>query len=132
MNPYSAVIDPSAAQAINVECLVVEWGDEPTDKWRGVVRGALQAHPQVELRRQLQDGTDVVVRLSLGNQITYRGGTVLGGLMITMNGPFVLNWQEYYNMLAAVQEGVDRLVVEQGVVLENVGDVLVAGRINPA
>lgn len=99
---------------------VVVWDNEISQgEWHGSIVLFEDNSPQAELRRQLPDGTDVVVRLSLGNVISRKQGEVKAGVVISMNGPLILGWTDYYTLLSAVSEGVGYLVGEHEKILNS-------------
>lgn len=125
----SLVIDPRHAQG-EVPNPVVAWeGEEPkAGQWAGTL--ITDEHPQVELRRPLTYGGDVVVRLSASAHIEREDKpTQPFGVMLSANraGAIMFEWEEYYSLTFAVAEAGDKLVAEQERVLRDLGNKLKGG-----
>lgn len=125
-------VDPRGA-AKEVARPAVRWEDTPDAApeatWEGVLAGD-PAHPQAELRRELENGVDIVVYVGLG-EIKRRQGVSPAGVIISTNGSVVMSWRDWYTLHAAVEEATIRLEALQTGILRNVGEVL-AGREQPA
>lgn len=124
----SFVIDPrEAAESIAIPA--VSWDEVPTDgQWAGTV--IADEHPQVELRRLLAYGGHVLVRMSIGAHIEREGKPpVLAGIMISADRAGAISWSyaEWYSLQRAIDEGVDKLMAEQGRVVSSLGDKLAGG-----
>lgn len=134
------VIDPRAA-AKEVQFPVVLWqGAESAAPKGGAGHGAETwagqstqdaSTPQVELRHELEDQVTMVVRLNIGDQaIDAKGRPLDAGVVFSRNESGVsiaLSWREYYELLNAVDEGIEKLIALQKEFYARLGEKLSGG-----
>lgn len=106
------VVDPREV-AQEVRTPIVAWEGEQrtgTETWEGKLTKRATT-PQIELRRLLDNGGTAVVRLNIGNAATNsKGKQVRTGIILSSNKSVNLDWNEYYAMRSAIDEGVERLI----------------------
>lgn len=116
------VVDPRKV-ASDVKTPIVAWDGQPrsgTETWEGKVSKRTTA-PQVELRRLLDNGGTAVIRLNIGNSATNsKGKEVKTGIIMSSNKSVNLDWNEYYALRQAIDEGVEVLINEHEAVYNEV------------
>lgn len=121
-------VDPRQA-AEEIAIPAVAWDEVPQEgQWAGTV--IADEHPQVELRRHLDYGGHVVIRMSIGSQIAREGkATVDAVVMISADraGAISFTAEEWFSLQQGTDEGWDKLMAAQGDVLSDLGDKLKGG-----
>lgn len=116
------VVDPRKVSS-DVKTPIVAWDGQPrsgTETWEGKVSKRTTA-PQVELRRLLDNGGTAVIRLNIGNSATNsKGKEVKAGIIMSSNKSVNLDWNEYYALRQAIDEGVEVLINEHEAVYNEV------------
>lgn len=123
------VIDPRNA-AKEIQFPIVIWqGAESAghEAWIGQYTQD-RAVPQVELRHELEDEVTMVVRLNIGDHATdAKGRERDAGVVFSRNESGVsiaLSWREYFQLLNAINEGIERLIILQKESYARLGDAL--------
>lgn len=121
-NMSMLVIDPRRV-ATEVKTPIVAWDGQQrsgTEKWDGKIEKRTVA-PQVVLRRLLDNGGTAVIRLNIGNSATNsKGKRVNTGIIMSSNKSVNLDWNEYYALREAIDEGVTKLIAEHASIFEEV------------
>lgn len=116
------VVDPRKV-ASDVKTPIVAWEGQQrtgTETWEGKISKRTTT-PQVELRRLLDNGGTAVIRLNIGNHATNtKGKEVSTGIIMSSNKSVNMNWDEYYALREAIDEGVTKLVAEHANVYEEI------------
>lgn len=114
------VVDPRKV-ADEVKTPIVAWEGQQragTETWEGKITKRSVA-PQVELRRLLDNGGTAVIRLNIGNTATNpHGKEVRAGIIMSSNKSVNMDWNEYYALREAIDEGVTKLVAEHASIYE--------------
>lgn len=126
------VVDPRMARE-EVQEPVVHWqGAEAvgTETWQGSMTVGSTV-PQVELRRTLDSGVSVTVRVNIGSLATgSKGNEVPGGIAFTSNKFPPMTVKEWFSLAVAVDEAFVRLSAEQEAIYARLGQRLMGRDVN--